>query len=234
MKHSTLVSMANYYINSYAPLVASPAGRIASQELGIPPFVDGSIRREPDLEHEFPSISCLCRAGKFAPRLRPGDGVVYMTKAGRYGETDEDRRNNKVHRRLVAVLQVLEDLPSHADAERWYRSQNLPLPSNCMVHGNPPKPLEESHRLFNASACAGEATTHAEWDRSYRARSMKYRKFVVCKLLWRELGFKARIVLKEDLVAIFGGIPGTQNPGRLERDAVQSLLRRFDIEVTLS
>jgi hypothetical protein len=63
---------------------------------------------------------------------------------------------------------------------------------------------------------------------------MKYRKFVVCKLLWRELGFKARIVLKEDLVAIFGGIPGTQNPGRLERDAVQSLLRRFDIEVTLS
>ena len=60
----TLVVMPNYYLNSYAPLVSTAAGRKAWELHELPPFIDGSIRREPDLEHEFPSISCLCRAGK--------------------------------------------------------------------------------------------------------------------------------------------------------------------------
>ena len=72
----------NLYINTYQPLACNAAGRAASEKFGIPPFVDGSIRGEPDLEHQFPSITCLCRGRNFAPRLREGDRVVYLTKKG--------------------------------------------------------------------------------------------------------------------------------------------------------
>jgi len=78
-----------YFLTTYTPLVATKDGRVASEKHGIPPFVDGSIRREPDLEHAVPSISCLCRAGKFAPRFQVGDIVGYMTCKGRYGESQD-------------------------------------------------------------------------------------------------------------------------------------------------
>ena len=68
-----------YFLSSYKPLVWTTFGRAAALKHGLLPFIDGSIRREPDLEHEHPSISCLCRAGKFAPRLRVGDVVGYIT-----------------------------------------------------------------------------------------------------------------------------------------------------------
>ena len=42
------------FLVTYAPLVATAAGRTASENRGIAPFVDGSIRREPDLEQPFP------------------------------------------------------------------------------------------------------------------------------------------------------------------------------------
>lgn len=77
--------MPFFYLNTYVPLAASKAGRDASDRYKIAPFVDGSIRREPDLEHPFPAITCLCRADKFAPRLIPGDIVAYMLRKDRYG-----------------------------------------------------------------------------------------------------------------------------------------------------
>lgn len=73
------------YLTTYHPLVVTAAGRRASDKHNLPPFVDGAIRREPDLEHEWPSITCLCRGEQFAPRLRVGDHVVYMTVKRRYG-----------------------------------------------------------------------------------------------------------------------------------------------------
>jgi hypothetical protein len=136
-----------YFLNTYVPLVATSAGRAASETHAIPPFVDGSIRREPDLEQPYPSISCLCRAGNFAPRLRASDIVGYMTCKGRYGEPREP------HRRLTAVLEVIAVVPSHAEAAHWYRDRDLPLPSNCMVPGNLPKPLAESHRKHRGGRC---------------------------------------------------------------------------------
>lgn len=62
--------MPRFYLVTYRPLAYSVAGRKAAEAHGIPPFVDGSIRREPDLESAYPSISCLCRTARFAPRLR--------------------------------------------------------------------------------------------------------------------------------------------------------------------
>jgi len=128
-------TLRKYFLNTYTPLVATKDGRAASHAHDILPFVDGSIRREPDLEHQHPSISCLCRAGKFAPRLRVGDIVGYMTCMGKWGGLP-DR-----HHRLTAVMQATVVLPLHEEAACWYRERGLPLPSNCMVPGNLPKPL---------------------------------------------------------------------------------------------
>lgn len=73
------------YLVSYRPLVNRPAGVIAATRHGISPFVDGSCRREPDFQSEFPSISALCRGRNFAPRLRVGDTAAYITIKGRWG-----------------------------------------------------------------------------------------------------------------------------------------------------
>src|SRR4051794_3898321 len=103
------------FLNTFRPLVCSAYGRSASKLLKIPPYVDASIRREPDLQHKWPSISCLCRGERFAPRLRVGDHVAYLTVKGRYGDSER-------HRRLVAVLEVVKLFDSHGQAAAWYRS----------------------------------------------------------------------------------------------------------------
>ena len=67
------------YLNSFRPLTRTAAGRAAVQGYGIRPFVDGSCRREPDLESDFPSITALCRFRSFAPRLQENEIAVYLT-----------------------------------------------------------------------------------------------------------------------------------------------------------
>jgi hypothetical protein len=220
--------MANYYLNSYVPLVASPEGREASAKFRILPFVDGSIRREPDLEHERPSISCLCRGPMFAPRLRVGDVVGYRTNKGTYDDSRDPER------RFIAVLKVLHLLPTHEGAADWYTREGFPLPSNCMVPGNPPQPLDRSHRLFNASDCAGDARTLEEWDASYQKRANDNPTFVVCLKLWSNLGWSAPVVTNDDLIAAFDRIPGAENPGKLPRAGFETLLKRLGIDVVLS
>ena len=70
------------FLATFRPLIHSPGGRDAARRYGLPPFIDGSCRREPDLESPFPSITATCRAGKFAPRLVVGDRVAYLTVKG--------------------------------------------------------------------------------------------------------------------------------------------------------
>jgi hypothetical protein len=153
-----------FYLNSYAPLVISRAGRLASDLHGLPPFIDGSIRREPDLEHKDPGISCLCRGGNFAPRLRVGDIVAYMTKKASFGQRTPQRR-------LTAILQVRHVFQTHREAAAWYRQRNLALPSNCMVSGNAAIPLDHSHRGFRISKCSGDTAKHRARDAAYRRRA---------------------------------------------------------------
>jgi len=71
----------------------SKPGRRAIEAFALPPFIDSSCRREPDLESRSPSISALCRRTKFAPRLYPTDRVVYITTKGRYDDFAYDRVN---------------------------------------------------------------------------------------------------------------------------------------------
>lgn len=185
--------MPFFFISTYVPLISTRAGREAAAQYAHPPFIDGSIRREPDLEAKYPSISCLCRTDKFAPRLKKGDFVAYMTRKGRYGDVPIS------HRRLTAVLQVKEVFGSHKAAASWYRARKLKLPKNCFVPGNRPLPLSHSHRMFDSGTCVGDRRTQKAWDAEYRQRSNAYSTFVVCKKTFRDLSWNPGALKPRDL-----------------------------------
>src|SRR5687767_5574345 len=126
------------YLSSFKPLNFNRYGRKAIETFRLPPYVDGSCRREPDFESKFPSVSALCRFTKFAPRLHEGDTIVYITVKGMYAPI------NRRHWRLIAILKVLKRFDSHQDAAAWYIAERIQLPGNCMVDGNPPLPLEKT------------------------------------------------------------------------------------------
>jgi len=193
--------MPSFYLNSYNPLVSTEYGRQASERYGILPFVDGSIRREPDLEPPHPSISCLCRGRNFAPRLEVGDVVAYLTNRRNFGNGPE--------RRLTAVLRVWRIFDTHEAAAEWYRDRGLALPSNCMVSGNRAKPFAQSHgRDPGAEGCNG-------WDAGYRRRARLWGWFVVCRVLWRDLDKTAPVVENRHFRKAFRRLPSLQNPGRM-------------------
>jgi hypothetical protein len=122
---------SDIHLVKYSPLNSTEAGQRAVARFGLPPYADGSCRREPDFESQHPSITALCRRSLFAPHLKEGDEVLYLTVKDFYGKTFK-------HRRVVAVLKVLKRFDSQSDAARWYAAQGENLPSNCMVLGNPP------------------------------------------------------------------------------------------------
>ncbi len=124
------------FLTTYHPLVKTRAGQEAIRQHHLLPFIDGSCRREPDFESRFPSITAICRAGKFAPHRKVGDRIAYLTVKRKY---PGDRESG---RRLVAVLRVIQRFNSHKDAAAWYEKQYEPLPSNCFVDGNPPNSFE--------------------------------------------------------------------------------------------
>ena len=227
-EHSMAGLMSSFYLNNYQPLAASPSGREAVNAFQLPPFIDGSIRREPDLEHDYPAITCLCRGGKFAPRLEIGDIVAYVTKKRSFG------LGGRAQRRLTAVLRVAHRFESHTQAKLWYDERGMSLPSNLMVPGNAAAPFEQSHRLCRSSKCLGAAKTFREWDASYRARARKFPVVVGCVALKTWLGWDAPEVTDADLESVFGAVPGMQNPGEHSLREFQALMRRLGLSVPLS
>jgi hypothetical protein len=135
--------MASNYLVSYRPLTFNAYGRAAVHKHGLLPFVDGSCRREPDFESDYPSITAICRGSMFAPRLKPGNRVVYITVKEAY----EGLRVK--HWRAVAILEVLHRFETHSDAEKWYKDHGLKVPNNCLVPGNDPKPFEQTIGFFD-------------------------------------------------------------------------------------
>lgn len=215
--------LMTHYLCTYRPICASPEGRRAIENFAIPPFVDASCRREPDFQSPFPSITALCRAGKFAPRLKEGDEVVYITKKGRYG----DRRDG--HWRLVAVLRVVERFAAHAAAAEWYRARGVRLPSNCMVEGNPPLPFEQTGGRGKANMkqfgyAPDPARVVRAWDHSYRTRATRWGDFLVCEPTWMDL-HDPPVLTSQAAADVFGGkMPGTQNPPRISPEAFARLI----------
>jgi hypothetical protein len=205
-----------WFINTYKPLCGTPAGVRAVGRHGLPPFVDASCRREPDFEAEPASISALCRAGMFAPRLHQGDVVVYVTKKGKYPGMPKHAY------RVVAVLQVITRFESHEDARDWYEQRGLPLPSDCLVGGNDPLPLEytsEPGRDLDA------------WDEVYQQRVREHAVFLACKKLHVELHDPGTLT-SDAFVDVFGHVPGTRTQAAQDPAKVRLLLSRIGIRIS--
>lgn len=173
------------FLCSYRPLCAGAQGDAAARRLGLPPFIDGSCRREPDFQAQFPSITALCRRRKFAPRLVPGDRVAYVTGKGCfYGGEGWC---------LVALLRVIARFQSHDEAATWYRGREQPLPSNCMVSGNAAEPFERTNQKppEDVAARVDGATepvrTIRLWDAMYAQRANECGVFLACEAAFREL-----------------------------------------------
>src|SRR5918912_1952239 len=98
-----------FFLNSYKALCYFKQGREAIKKFGLPPFIDASCRREPDLQSQFPSITALCRIEKFVPRLHERDSIVYITVKGAY------KPERTPHWRLTAILKVFHRLEFHND-----------------------------------------------------------------------------------------------------------------------
>ena len=208
------------FLVTYRPLAVSKHGRNAAGSFSLPPFVDASCRREPDLQSPYPSISALCRVNQFAPRLTEGDEILYLTVKSAFGEPTEP------YYRAVAHLRVKKRLESHAAAADWYKSQGCPVPSNCMVPGNAPVPYNRTGAApgRKATACSTEASLRT-WDRKYRQRSCQVGVFLACDPLWLELHQPPKLLVS-DIVAVFGRVPGTRTPPQIGVADIHNLLQR--------
>lgn len=207
------------YLASFRPLISTVPGRRAAQIFGLPPFIDGSCRREPDFQSPAPSITALCRAGKFAPRLLPGDRVVYVTGRMRFAQQDGWA--------LVALLRVHTRFESHRAAAEWYRKRGYYLPSNCLVEGNPPEPFERTNGSPPTEVRERVGTLEPEravrlWDATYQRRAREHGVFLATSADFLEL-VTPPLLRRADLLALFGRLPGTQNPGRIAREEYEAL-----------
>lgn len=218
--------MAFFYLNTYAPLAATKVGRTAAIKYSLPPFIDGSIRREPDLLHEYPAISCLSLAHKFVPWLEVDDVVAYLLKAKRYGMGYK-------HRRLTAVLRVIDVFETHAEGAAWYRDKRLRLPNNCMVPRNKAFPLSRSHQRAPQSAGSSVTANNTSWDKDNQKQTDKRGAFVICERLFVNLDWDAPEVSEEILKTAFGKVPCSLNPKKQTVKAGQRLLTRIGLSHTL-
>jgi hypothetical protein len=215
--------MTSHFLCSFRPLGGNAAGRAAVIRGNLPPFIDGSCRREPDFQSSAPSISALCRSTKFAPRLWPGDGVAYITNQGLYG--------GEIGWALVAILNVVKRFEAHEVAAEWYRANGFAVPSNCMVTDNAPQPYHLTNQKPPA-AVAARVSSQADyeravrlWDRTYAGRANECGIFLACKADFLEL-WNPPVLRRSDLVAIFGRVPGTQNPPEITLDQFRALAKR--------
>jgi hypothetical protein len=144
----------------------------------------------------------------FAPRLREGDSVVYMTVKGRYGSAQFS------HWRLVAMLRVVHRFETHKDAAVWYLDNGVPVPSNCLVEGNGPLPYDRTIGLIPPNRFGNVSNTDVllrMWDRGYKERAAKWGVFLACEADFLEVN-KPPILTDEMMLQIFGRIPPTLTP----------------------
>ena len=206
-------------LNSYRPLCINEFGREAIVKYGLPPFIDSSCRRDPDLQNPWPSTTASCRGPNFAPHLKVDDLIVYMTRTGDYGVYSEGFRV------LTAVLKVVEIYANHETAAAWYNARQIPLPGNCMVPGNLPQPWDHT-----AGVNSRDFDNVAEWDAFYLARITKIPVFVRTEKLYCNIQ-NPPVLSNAVLVDIFGKIPRTQTPPDITRTQFEQLMERLHIRL---
>lgn len=243
MKEVNLAEVGVIRLNSYKPLCINDFGKRAITKYNFQPFIDASCRREPDFENPFPSISALCRKGKFAPQLKEKDVVVYISVQSGFQADETVERHSK----LVAILQVIKTFANHKSAADWYLQNNLPLPSNCMVEGNLPLPFDRTAaaiffkgkkdvREFLAKQNEQQKTLGERrikiWDEDYKQRAETWQQFVVTKPIFLELR-NPPVILRNDFIEIFKRVPNTQTPNRISRAELTLLAEIANLKLTI-
>ena len=210
-----------FFLCSYWPLCKTAGGRRAVARFALPPFANGMSRREPDFEHARPAITASSRGANFAPRLRPGDTVVYITTKGawRDGSCHPDDAPRAPHWRLAAALEVTDVFASHDAAAAWYRERAMRLPSTLVVDGNPPLPVPLTLRHGRLHDDA--------WDAVCVRRAAACGAVAVCRPHDVEL-FAPPVVTPDLMRAVFGTVPNTRTPPEIteaQADQLSALAR---------
>jgi len=208
------------YLVSYRPLATTGRGRKAALRDGLPLFVDGSCRREPDFEVPMPAVTSLCRGKFFVPRLTVDDLLVYMTVKSAFGDPAEP-----AHYRLTACFRVIDISASHEEAAVWYRTRGLAIPNNCMLQDSFPKPYSQTNGR-NDGWLRGqpEQTKLRRWNGEYKIRAAAVPVVAHCDPLFLNIVNPPKFS-SNDLVQIFKRVPGTQTPTALPREHISLLLR---------
>jgi len=190
-----------FFLNSFRPLCETTRGRQICEQNKIPPFVDYSIRREPDFESIFPSITGLCRCDLLISQANENDYVAYVTV------------KNMGVRHLVAIVQVLHKLKNHTEGADWYRRNRLPLPRNCVVRGNDALPL-------SLAGLPPKFYNYKKWSLGYVCRAKCYPAFLICRAICGPELYNPPNVPEN----IFGRpFPNTRSPKRLSEKEFKKL-----------
>jgi len=237
MEQQTILECGTIKLNSFRPLCWTNYGNNAIDKYGLPPFIDGSCRREPDFQNPFPSISALCRQGKFAPHLKTNDIVVYMTVGGR-------QLPYKFGHHLVAILQVEEVFNSHKVGGEYYNNCSLPIPSNCMIDGNSPCEFEKTFGNFENFSKYREFTRKVsldqklegierivEWDNCYKWKSELWPIFVKTRPLYLEI--YNPLLLDDKIVDIFQKMPNTRTPKKITQLQLIKLAKLVGVDINM-
>jgi len=210
-------------------------GLRAIDEYDFPPFIDGSCRREPDFENEFPSITSLCRQDKFAPNLYPNDIVAYITVKGKWFE-------NFDHYRLISIFLAKDKKHSHSQAASWYKTNNNnSTPSNRMIPENPPYNFKRTMGNYVTKKGIKRYMGYSKekqdkigkrrieiWNDEYLAKAKKWGDFVITKTIFKNY-HDPPIITIEEMIRIFGKVPNTRNPNKISREELRELAIHADI-----
>jgi hypothetical protein len=167
--------------------------------------------------------------------LQPNDIVVYLTVKNKWDAPYP-------HYRLVAILEVIKKSASHAEAASWYRSQALPIPSNCMVLGNEAHPFDETAGDYeNVAEVVRYMESNSEkrsivgrkrvelWDKSYLAKSKKWPEFIITQAVFCNL-YNPPIIKEDDVINIFGRTINTRTPPSINKSEFKQLATFADID----
>lgn len=150
------------FLNSYYPITQTSFGSKAANLHNIHPLEDGSIRREPDLQHSNPGISGLCRPRSMNDiELSEGDIMIYKT--------------NGAHT-LSAILRVIHRFDDHQSAAGWFTQHNLRIPSNNIkvvslsIRLSHARDFKDYHHRIGRSDGTDQRLTE-RWDEGYQYRA---------------------------------------------------------------
>ncbi len=185
---------SKYLFNTYRPLAYTALGRKRAVEYELPPFIDGSCRREPDFQMSSPAISALCRSWAFAPKLDVGHHIVYCAKKAAY-------KGKAAFWCLTALLKVEARFDDHWEAAAWYMENEGHVPSNCMIDYNPPIKFEKTLGYYAKEEKEFKQNSRylQPWDNSYKRRAETYPAMFACKVI--ECALEAPIIVTPEMVS---------------------------------